>query len=171
MSRLFGWDLPPGCTSGDIERAMGGDERCAVCGLDADACICPECPKCGEVGRIACYAITKDEFPELRPRMARPGERIRKRSVLQQLRFGGSATEEEWVDAWGSVVQPYDEKKDNHRLTMTREQVVQRMKMRIEDLQNQIDNERQAIEWVEGIDNATLIPVAGAEVLRMRREK
>jgi hypothetical protein len=27
MSRLFGWDLPPGCSHQDIERAMGGDER------------------------------------------------------------------------------------------------------------------------------------------------
>lgn len=25
MSRLFGWDLPPGCTVGDIERQAGDD--------------------------------------------------------------------------------------------------------------------------------------------------
>jgi hypothetical protein len=24
---IFGWDLPPGCSHRDIERAMGGDER------------------------------------------------------------------------------------------------------------------------------------------------
>jgi len=24
MSRMFGWDLPPGCTTHDIERAIGG---------------------------------------------------------------------------------------------------------------------------------------------------
>lgn len=23
---IFGWDLPPGCTSGDIERAFGGGD-------------------------------------------------------------------------------------------------------------------------------------------------
>ena len=31
---IFGWDLPPGCTTGDIERAFGGgddDSICAFC--------------------------------------------------------------------------------------------------------------------------------------------
>ncbi len=28
-----GWNLPPGCTDADVDRAMGGDEpRCYVCG-------------------------------------------------------------------------------------------------------------------------------------------
>lgn len=35
MSRSpFGWDLPPGCTDADIDRAMGGDngeEDCETC--------------------------------------------------------------------------------------------------------------------------------------------
>jgi hypothetical protein len=25
---MTGWNLPPGCTNADIERAMGGDEEC-----------------------------------------------------------------------------------------------------------------------------------------------
>ena len=39
MSRhIFGWDLPPGCTNADIDRAFGGDdverEECDTCGGD-----------------------------------------------------------------------------------------------------------------------------------------
>lgn len=28
---------------------------CAVCGLDVDNCICPECPVCGVIGCPMCY--------------------------------------------------------------------------------------------------------------------
>ncbi len=27
MSSVFGWDLPPGCTTADIDRAVGEDEE------------------------------------------------------------------------------------------------------------------------------------------------
>jgi len=43
----FGWDLPPGCSHADIERAMGGDEptkRCPECkgsgGKDEPCAMC-----------------------------------------------------------------------------------------------------------------------------------
>lgn len=52
---LFGWDLPPGCTMADIERAAGGDGPCEVCGEHVDDCICPECPTCGVQGDPGCY--------------------------------------------------------------------------------------------------------------------
>jgi len=31
------WNLPPGCTDADVDRAMGGDEpRCWACGEETD---------------------------------------------------------------------------------------------------------------------------------------
>jgi hypothetical protein len=57
MSRSpFGWSLPPGVTTRMIDDAVGGDEQCEVCGLDAADCQCPECPVCSEVGNPRCYA-------------------------------------------------------------------------------------------------------------------
>ena len=38
LNHPFGWDLPPGCTNADIDRAMGGD--------------CDECPRCEGDGTI-----------------------------------------------------------------------------------------------------------------------
>lgn len=55
MSRLFGWDLPPGCTMGHLEAAMGGDGPCLTCGNHVDDCTCPECTTCGDVGNPNCY--------------------------------------------------------------------------------------------------------------------
>jgi hypothetical protein len=56
MSRLFGWDLPPGVTTRMINEAAGGDGPCEVCGYDVEACVCPECPTCQEQGRPECYS-------------------------------------------------------------------------------------------------------------------
>lgn len=52
---IFGSDYPPGCHS------VPGDEPCIceVCGRDPDDCECPECPVCGEVGRLECYGAGK----------------------------------------------------------------------------------------------------------------
>ena len=54
MSRggVFGWSLPPGCG------VLPGEEDCVceVCGSDVDACVCPECLTCFEVGRPECYS-------------------------------------------------------------------------------------------------------------------
>lgn len=47
----FGWSLPPGCGTLPGEE----DSFCAVCGLNEDECICPECPECGHVGDPECY--------------------------------------------------------------------------------------------------------------------
>ena len=34
---MTGWNLPPGCTDADIDRAMGGDDPCcAGCGKQTD---------------------------------------------------------------------------------------------------------------------------------------
>ena len=51
----FGWSLPPGCTQRHIDEAAGGDAQCELCGLEAGACECPECPVCGEHGNPNCY--------------------------------------------------------------------------------------------------------------------
>lgn len=56
MRNVFGWDLPPGCTQRHIDEAMGTENPCAVCGQWEDACICPECPMCGNVGDPECYS-------------------------------------------------------------------------------------------------------------------
>ena len=56
MSRsIFGWDLPPGCTTRHIDEAYGVEQPCDVCGKNVDDCICPECECCGEVGQLKCY--------------------------------------------------------------------------------------------------------------------
>lgn len=55
---IFGWDLPPGCSIRDLPGY--DDPPCAVCGKDVDACVCAECPKCGEFGDPKCYAAHKD---------------------------------------------------------------------------------------------------------------
>ena len=52
---VFGWDLPPGCSEADIERAAGFGTSCEVCGEGVDNCICPECPVCEEHGNPECY--------------------------------------------------------------------------------------------------------------------
>jgi hypothetical protein len=56
--RIFGWDLPPGCTHQHIEDALGVDVPCECCGHHVDDCICPECPTCGETGNPKCYKTT-----------------------------------------------------------------------------------------------------------------
>jgi len=52
MSLRSGWNMPPGCFRVPVDEAP-----CEVCGCDAEACLCPECPCCGETGNPACYAV------------------------------------------------------------------------------------------------------------------
>ncbi len=54
---IFGWDLPPGCTSQHIDDAYGSEGPCACCGRDPSKCICPECPSCSDVGNPSCYKV------------------------------------------------------------------------------------------------------------------
>ena len=43
MSRsVFGWDLPPGCTNADIDRAAGGDSPPCCDDCEVDSCSEPE---------------------------------------------------------------------------------------------------------------------------------
>jgi len=48
-------NLPPGCSHRDIEIAAGANAHCEVCWKHVDACVCPECPDCQEVGNPKCY--------------------------------------------------------------------------------------------------------------------
>jgi hypothetical protein len=50
---IFGWSYPPGCSGTPYDEP----DFCDVCGgnLDADECLCEECPVCEEVGRPECY--------------------------------------------------------------------------------------------------------------------
>jgi hypothetical protein len=52
---MGGFNLPPGCSTSDIDRAAGVGVPCDTCAHDADDCICPECPVCGETGNKNCY--------------------------------------------------------------------------------------------------------------------
>ena len=57
MRSIFGWDLPPGCSQADIDRAAGMGQPCEMCGqsVDNDDCICEECPVCFSYGDPYCY--------------------------------------------------------------------------------------------------------------------
>ena len=63
---IFGWDLPPGVITRMIEQAYEADDGpCAICAKPADACICPECQVCREIGRPQCYRTSPGEgFPD-----------------------------------------------------------------------------------------------------------
>jgi len=50
MGRL-GWSYPAGCTGTPYDEFPA----CAVCGIEAGDCDCPECPTCTSVGDPACY--------------------------------------------------------------------------------------------------------------------
>lgn len=67
---IFGWSLPPGCTTRHIEDAYGAESVCDLCGVGVDACDCPECPTCGEVGVVECL---DDHGTRLTPEQIRAG--------------------------------------------------------------------------------------------------
>lgn len=52
---MSGFNLPPGCSVADIERAFGSEGPCDCCGRSVDDCICPECPVCRSNGDPHCY--------------------------------------------------------------------------------------------------------------------
>jgi len=52
MSRLFGWSLPPGCSTLPGEEDEG---PCDVCKKAVDDCICDECPTCEAQGDPKCF--------------------------------------------------------------------------------------------------------------------
>lgn len=64
---VFGWDLPPGCTQRDIERAMGADgPDCALCGAvtgghNTHKCDCGDyvCNDCWHIKRKCCKECAK----------------------------------------------------------------------------------------------------------------
>jgi hypothetical protein len=51
-SGIFGWSLPPRCSTLPGEEP---DLPCVVCGKEIDDCICPECQECGGIGDPQCY--------------------------------------------------------------------------------------------------------------------
>ena len=52
---MGGFNLPPGCSTADIDRAMDVGLGCDVCHKIVEACECPECPKCSSFGDPQCY--------------------------------------------------------------------------------------------------------------------
>lgn len=61
---MSGFNLPPGCSVSDLP-GNGPDQPCEVCGGWPEggepACICPECPYCGDYGNPACYEPRETE--------------------------------------------------------------------------------------------------------------
>lgn len=51
----FGWSYPPGAANDPAAPFNQSDPPCECCGNAVDDCICPECPRCQEVGNPACY--------------------------------------------------------------------------------------------------------------------
>ena len=51
-------NLPPGCSTRDIDHAFGFDTGCDFCHRVADDCECLEC-ECGSVGDAICYVPGK----------------------------------------------------------------------------------------------------------------
>lgn len=50
---MSGWNLPPGCTNDDIDRAMGYDgSRCATCGEFRPDCECEEFVEADDDGGV-----------------------------------------------------------------------------------------------------------------------
>ena len=58
---MTGWNLPPGCTNADIERAMGGDEECYHENYEIDLEGRFRCNSCLEV-----HWATEDEIAAFR---------------------------------------------------------------------------------------------------------
>jgi len=87
MSRLFGWSLPPGCSTLPDEEDEG---PCDVCKKAVDDCICAECPTCEAQGDPKCYhehglRLTREQVVsrleaeyELNERLLRVREEIRR---------------------------------------------------------------------------------------------
>lgn len=49
---IFGWSYPPGCSGPPDEEPI-----CVICNgnVDANECVCHECPVCGSYGDPYCY--------------------------------------------------------------------------------------------------------------------
>ena len=47
---IFGWSLPPGCNTSQLDQEL----PCDLCGIHTDNCECDECHTCGNVGDAAC---------------------------------------------------------------------------------------------------------------------
>jgi hypothetical protein len=104
MSRsIFGWDLPPGCTQRHIDEAFGGPEICECCGNHAEACICPECFVCGDIGNPDCYSLGHES---------------------DDVRLCG-------------------------QMEYSKEQLIGRSKLRISQLEDQLADERMALDFLQ----------------------
>jgi hypothetical protein len=53
----FGWSYPPGAANDPSAPWNQVDGPCAVCHKPVDACVCHDCPVCGELGRPECYGV------------------------------------------------------------------------------------------------------------------
>jgi len=54
LRNKFGWSYPPGAASDPYAPYNQPEMPCEVCGKEAGACDCTECPECGVQGRAAC---------------------------------------------------------------------------------------------------------------------
>ena len=101
MSRLFGWSYPPGCTSRDVEEAMGVDQPCDVCGKMADDCICPECTVCGAQGDPKCYP---DHY------LVETHEQLESRKAYEDQCAADAKAEAEYWERYANEIKDYGDK-------------------------------------------------------------
>ena len=85
----FGWSYPPGCSS------VPGDEPCwcEICRQYDDNCVCPECPRCGDIGNPDCCKEVD---------LGICGELYGKETVAQQIawqEYTVAELRQEWMEA------------------------------------------------------------------------
>lgn len=87
----FGWSYPPGCNGTPYDE----DHPCDVCGYEAGACICPECPVCGSAGDPLCY---KEHGLVLSP------EQIENKRKMEEIWEAEASYEPDtWGDFWEDI--------------------------------------------------------------------
>lgn len=100
---MTGWNLPPGCSSRDIERAFGEESPCDVCGQWSENCVCPECPECHTSGDPYCYEHHG---------LVRTFEQTWLHARIEQAQIEEARAEDTWYDAlweYGSFpMSPYN---------------------------------------------------------------
>jgi hypothetical protein len=86
---MTGWNLPPGCTNADIERAMGGDEECYHEDYEIDFEGRFSCKSCSEAhwateAEIGAYRYDNHDYDKM---LRREERRDRRRDLWRRLTF------------------------------------------------------------------------------------
>jgi hypothetical protein len=94
---IFGWDLPPGCTTRDIDIAAGVYDVCEICYESIDDCMCDECPTCATVGDVVC-CYTHGFVWSPQQQTAYKAGRVKLSEAEAQARADAEAEARAWAD-------------------------------------------------------------------------